>query len=578
MTKNEIFVLPPEEADFCVLDVETTGLSPRVNGIIEIGIVKVSNLKIVDKYHSLINPGKDIPYFITQLTGITNEEVYDAPFFEDISAEVEDFISGSVLTAHNFSFDNSFLRREFRYIGKEYPQNPGLCTMKLARRLYPLLKSKSLKSVCAHLKLKNKDAHRALSDAEITARALIKMVKEAKQKHKVETVGDLLHLQQAPKSSLREEIKKKALSEDMMSLPDAPGIYYFLNSKGEVIYIGKAKSLRNRLRSYFSSAAPGKSKKIVKQASRLKIEITNSELTALLSEAESIKLINPKHNYQLKRYGNKYFLRINTTHKFPTLEICNFFDFDGNDYFGLFISRKKAAAVHEMLTRTFALRECSDEEFDKGKKCFLAEIERCSAPCAGEGIIEYKDELEKVYDFLYGRRQFALNRLINKMKDYSDKEKYEKAAEVKELIDMLLSQTHKSSLLAEPVNKANVLFEVSEGFGKDYILMLEGKIFIKKYILKEKDMFEESLEDYFEGALNLSALPNDEDLEKMKITLNWLVRNRNKVRAFYLKDYKNKQELYAKLSSGNTRQAVPLESTFDLKNFISHLEPDETSV
>lgn len=575
MKKNELSALLPEEAEFCVLDVETTGLSPRTNGIIEIGIVKVSNMKIVDKYHSLVNPGKDIPYFITQLTGITNEEVYDAPFFEDISSDIEDFISGSVLTAHNFPFDNSFLRREFRYIGREYPQNPGLCTLKLARRLYPSLKSKSLKSVCTHLKLKNKSAHRALSDAEITAKALIKMVKEAKKSYNVETVGDLLHLQQAPKSSLREEIKKKALSDDMMGLPDAPGIYYFLNSKGEIIYIGKAKSLRNRLRSYFSSTAPRKSKKIVKQASHLKIEITNSELTALLGEAESIKLINPRHNYQLKKYGNKYFLRINRTHNFPSLEICNYFDFDGNDYFGLFISRKKAAAVHEMLTKTFALRECSDEDFDKGKKCFLAEIERCPAPCIGEGVREYSEELEKVYDFLYGKRQFALNRLINKMKDYSDREKYEKAAEIKELIDMLLAQTHKSSLLAEPVNKANVLFEISEGFGKDYILMLEGKIFIKKYLLSEKDMFEESLDDYFEDTLNLNALPDDEDLEKMKITLNWLVRNRNKARAFYLKDYKNKHELYSQLSGDWRSNQVLKGENFELKNFVSNFEVEE---
>src|SRR5690606_12186155 len=207
-------------------------------------------------------------------------------------------------------------------------------------------------------------------------------------------------------------------------------------------------------------------------------------------------------------------------------------------------------------------------------KCFLAEIERCTAPCVNNDRNLYLDELEKVYEFLYGKNQFALNRLINKMKDYSEKLKYEKAAEVKELVDLILAQTHKSSLLAEPVNLANVLFEVTENFGKDYILMLEGKIYIKKYFLDEKDLFEEALDDYFGQTLNLKSKPLDEDLEKMKITLNWLVKNRNKVRIFYLKEFRNKEELYTKLSHFNYRiNNIPEETAFDIKYFIKNTEP-----
>ena len=158
------------------------------------------------------------------------------------------------------------------------------------------------------------------------------------------------------------------------------------------------------------------------------------------------------------------------------------------------------------------------------------------------------------------------------MKDYSNELKFEKAAEVKEVIDMILSQTHKTSLLAEPVNSAKVLFEVSEAFAKDYVLMITGKIFIKKYAINEKDNFEEALDDYFDGTINLDILPNEEDLEKMKITLNWLIKNRNKVRAFYLKDYTSKQDLYTNLSSFNTHSNPPEASTFDIKNFITEEE------
>ena len=111
---------------------------------------------------------------------------------------------------------------------------------------------------------------------------------------------------------------KKELQEDFRELPNAPGIYYFTNKKDEIIYVGKAKSIRDRVKTYFSASAPRKAKKIIKQAARLKHVITNSELTALFTEAETIKMFEPKHNAQLKKFGNKYFIRITRTHKAPT--------------------------------------------------------------------------------------------------------------------------------------------------------------------------------------------------------------------------------------------------------------------
>ncbi|HED05230.1 MAG TPA: hypothetical protein ENI61_00940 [Ignavibacteria bacterium] len=569
MSKNEMIKTPVDEANFCIIDVETTGLSSRTNNIIEIGLVKVSGLKIIDTFHSLINPGRDIPYYTTQLTGINNQDIYEAPFFEDIVDEIEEFIGEDILTAHNFPFDFGFLKKEFKYCGKNKPDNPNLCTLKLARRLYPQLKSKSLHSLSKYLRLINKNEHRALGDAEITAHVLIKMIKEVNKKHGINNIDELLRLQSLPKTQLKKIKIKKELANDIAELPVAPGIYYFLNSKNEIIYIGKTKSLRDRVNSYFSQTAPKKAKKIIQQASRLKIKITNSELSALLTEAESIKLVNPKHNSQLKKYGNKYFLKINCNHKFPTLEITNHFDFDGNDYFGLFISKKKADSVFKIINKAFALRECNDKEFAKGKKCFLADIERCTAPCVNNRNSSYLDELEKVYEFLYGKNQIVLNRLIHKMKEHSQKRKYEKAAEVKSLIELILSQIHKSSLLAEPVNLANVLFEINEGWDNDYVLMLEGKIYIKKYELSEKDYFEDTLNDYFEGTVNVNKNPTEEDLEKMKITLNWLIKNRNKARTFYLKDFTSKQDFFNRISLNNYRGNIPQESTFNLHSFLN---------
>jgi DNA polymerase III subunit epsilon len=536
---------PLDEAEFSVLDVETTGLSARNNHIIEIGIAKVRNLRIVDRYHSLVNPGCDIPYFITQFTGITNDDVYDAPYFGSLIENINKFIGSSVISAHNLSFDDSFLTYEYIRNGFEPLSNEKVCTLKIARRLFPSLRSKSLSSITAHLRLKNINAHRALGDAEVTAHALIKMIKKLKKDEGICAISDLIDYQKS--AALKNQKIKISKSEHNIIhlLPNAPGIYYFINRKNEIIYVGKAKSLRDRLKSYFSPTASRKTKKIIRQAVKLKTELTNSELTALLAEAETIKIINPKHNTQLKKYGNKYFIKVTQTHKYPRLEISNHFDFDGNDYFGLFISRKRADKIMDMIDKTFAVRECTEKEFQKSRKCFLADIERCTAPCIKKSDKLYYDELKKVYEFLSGKNQTALDRLLNKMKIYSSEEKYEKAAEVKDLIELILAQTHKSALLSEPVNSANVLFEITENQMKDYVLMIAGKIFIKSYLHNKSDLFDEAIDDFYSETTNIKMMPTEEDLEKMKITLNWLIKNRNKVRIFYLKNYKSKQHLFS---------------------------------
>ena len=539
-----------KEAEFSVLDVETTGLSAKNNRVIEIGIVKVKNLKIADKYTTLINPGCDIPYFITQFTGISNSDVAYSPGFYDTAEEIEEFIGNSIVSGHNLSFDEGFLSYEFIRNGFEPLSNLSVCTLKLSRKIFPSLKSKSLGSVSEYLGIKNRDSHRALSDAEATAQILIKLLRKLSKENGIKTIQQLLEFQSSVVPSNQIIKLPKDIHDSLYSLPDTPGVYYFLNKKNEIIYIGKAKSLKDRVRSYFAATTVGKPKKIVKQAAKIKTEITNSELTALLLEAESIKLINPRHNRQLKKYGNKYFIRINKSNKYPKVEITTKFDFDGHDYFGLFISRRKAEVVLDIIDKTFALRECDEKEFSKGKKCFLADIERCTAPCVKSINPDYFDELEKVYEFLSGGNQSALNRMLNKMKDHAAKEKYEKAAETKQVIDLILSQTHKSSLLAEPVNKANVLFEITEGINHDYILLLEGKYFIKKSSLNGRDSFEEAIDDFYANTIRMDINPTEEDLEKMKISLNWLTKNRNKVRIFYLKDFGSKDELFSALSSG----------------------------
>lgn len=560
---EELLSYPLSDVPFVVFDVETTGLHASYNNIIEIGMVKVINGKIIDKYSTLINPGRYIPPFITSLTGISDKDLYDAPFFDEVMNDILKFLHGSVLTAHNLQFDLSFLRKEFRVNGLTTFSPLQLCTLKLARRLYPKLKNRSLGQLAAHLEIPHRDAHRALGDALTTAKILMHFIKNLEEENDVLSLEELLLIQYQPINEEKVKVKR-SFNKDLAVLPQAPGVYMFLNSKNEIIYIGKAKSLRERIKSYLAVSSPNKSKKILRYARRIKTIITNTELIAMLAESELIKQVKPKYNVMLKGYPNKYFLKINRDEPFPRPIISNNFSFDGNDYFGLFVTKRKANELLELIDHIFLLRECEDKEFLKEQKCYLADIERCTSPCVNKDVSLYENELIKVFEFMHGENNFALNRMIKKMKNFSEQQKYEKAAEVKSLIDLILAQIQKTSLLAEPVNKAKVVFEIKgETNVKDYILLIEGKVFIKEYFIDEKSFFDEKLVEYYNKTINSFTPPDEEDLEKLKVILNWIIRNRKNVKIYYLDNYKNFEELIASFERNNNSEIEP-ETIFEV--------------
>ncbi len=538
------------ETSFSVIDFETTGTSPPSSRAIEVGIVRIENLEIIDTFQSFFNPGISIPPFISQLTGIENEDLIDAPKFENVATEIKEFISDSVLVGHNLQFDYAFLKSEFNQANIILPNLEQICTLKLSRRLFPELKSKSLGNMAKHLRVRHKNVHRALSDATVTAKILLKLINKLNDEYNSEALSDLVAFQNTPSVSKSFRLVKKKLIDDIASLPDTPGVYFFRDTRDKIIYIGKAKNLKKRVKNYFSSSASRKAKKIARKASRLGFAKTKSELGALILEAELIKIHKPQFNTLLKRYSQNYFIKVKLEHKFPDIKVSTNFDFDGNDYFGPYSNRITANSLKEIVDKTFMLRECTDKVLAKNKKCYLLDIKRCIAPCIDKSITdEYKSELQNVYEFLEGKNQQAVNRLLNKMKSLSEKQKYEEAAEVRDTVNLILNQLTRSSILAEPINKANALIEIKDSLTPDYILFLEGKVFLKDYYIKEQDFFDVALEDFYENTIHLLAGMENRDLEKIKISLSWLIKNRNKVKIHYLKDYNTKEELFVQLQS-----------------------------
>lgn len=549
MNSNEILDLQINEAEFCVLDVETTGTSAYSCRVIEIGLVKIKDLQITETFRAFINPGREIPYFITQLTGIQNSDVYDAPYFDEVADKIIDFIGSSITVAHNAQFDLSFLKSEFQNAGLPKLNNLSLCTLKLARKMFPEIKSKSLGSVVRHLGITHKNVHRALGDATVTGKILLKMISDLTKQNKIRLVSDLINLQYTPIVKENFRLIKKKLVNDFIKIPNEPGVYLFKNSKDEIIYVGKAKALKDRVKSYFSSTTEKKTRRIVRLASKLDFQTTNGELTALLAEAELIKIHKPVCNVQLKKYSQTYFIRINKKTEFASIEQNNKFDFDDNDYFGPYNNQDIVKNLIEIINKTFLLRECDDKEWNKKKECYLAQINRCIAPCTNTSIKEeYVNELQNVYDFLSGKNQIALDRLLNKMKSLSEKQKYEEAAQIRDLVNLILAQIHKTSIIAEPINRANLLLVINNSDRKDYLLLIAGKVFIRNNIISSEESFDTALDDYFNNTTSLFHKVEERDLEKIKIVLSWLIRNRNEVNVYYLKDYISKDELFAAAS------------------------------
>jgi DNA polymerase-3 subunit epsilon len=183
------------ESTFVVVDVETTGLNPIEDRITEIAMMKVQNGVLLDEFSTLINPLVTIPASITELTGIDNLMVADAPPAREVVSAIAEFLGDSVFVAHNAPFDWGFVSQTtMRERGIEI-SNPQLCTVKLSRRILPHLSSKSLGWVTSALNIRIPERHRASGDAYATALVLVKFLSFLERKHEIHTISELLRFQ-----------------------------------------------------------------------------------------------------------------------------------------------------------------------------------------------------------------------------------------------------------------------------------------------------------------------------------------------------------------------------------------------
>ncbi|MBN1117935.1 MAG: GIY-YIG nuclease family protein [Bacteroidales bacterium] len=373
---------------YTIIDIETTGGSPVSERITEIAVFVFDGKNIVDQFVSLINPERQIPYYITQLTGISNSMVADAPKFYEIAKQIVEMTEGKIFVAHNASFDYSFIKNEFKNLGYNFHREK-LCTVNLSRKYLPGYKSYSLGKICGELGIVIEGRHRAAGDAFATVK-LFEII--------------LNHNKDSIESQLLSGLSQKDLNPNLepkkiRSIPDEAGVYYFYNDKHDLIYIGKSKNLHTRVLSHFRNTKSKKAIEMRNAIADLDYELTGNDLIAQLKESAEIKQNKPVYNRAQRRavshYGlyhysdSKGYIRfeIAKNTKQNAIPLCSF------------SGAKSGKSYMQRLVDKYTLCQRLCGLYTSTGSCFQYEIMECKGACIGKELPEdYNKRAELVIE------------------------------------------------------------------------------------------------------------------------------------------------------------------------------------
>jgi DNA polymerase-3 subunit epsilon len=285
---------------YAVVDIETTGGNAQYGGITEIAIILFNGKEIEGRFETLVNPEQHVPRYITALTGISDYMLADAPKFEEIAERIYILLKDRIFVAHNVNFDYSFIYHHLARCGYDW-QAKKLCTVRYARKVLPGKSSYSLGNITRSLGIEIENRHRAGGDAMATVQLLQHLINnDVEQKHLASFIKG-----KNPNTYLPMNVA----AEEFADIPYNPGVYYFHNKAGKIIYVGKAKNLKYRVRSHFSNNNPAQRKQeFVRNIHKITYTVCATELMAIVLEALEIKRLWPVYNRSQKRFEQLYAL------------------------------------------------------------------------------------------------------------------------------------------------------------------------------------------------------------------------------------------------------------------------------
>jgi DNA polymerase-3 subunit epsilon len=359
------------------VDIETTGCSLGLHRIIDVAVIGVTGDRVDFDWQSLVNPGVLVPAGITELTGIDNEMLADAPPFERIARELRERLQGRVFIAHNVRFDYGFIRREFALTGHAW-SSPHLCTVRLSRALYPEMPRHNLDAVMERHGIHIEYRHRAMPDAQV--------LREFWRKVRADWPADAL--QSALDLASQRAMLPAALPPDLADdLPEGPGVYRFFGMAEGIetlLYVARANNLRERVLDHFrASASDAKSRKLAEQVRRVEWTETAGELGASLLEAREVRETQPVYNRQVRGGGERLTWRFDADDAAPQLVQLDADVLRTGNAFGAYRTERDARRALEGLAREhqWCFKLLGIEEGPGS--CFGLQVGRCRGACVG---------------------------------------------------------------------------------------------------------------------------------------------------------------------------------------------------
>jgi len=385
---------------FAIIDIETCGgkFDFKRGRIIEISILIHDGLTVVDEFTSLINPECYISTYFTNISGITNAMVDDAPKFYEVAKQILEITKDKIFVAHNVGFDYGFVKEEFASLGYAYKRDT-LCTVRLTRKLIPSLKSYSLGNLCDYIGIDNEARHRARGDAMATAKLfdVLMQVKSDHPQFKSKGIDELMVRR-------IDKIKKYILDK----IPEDCGVYYFLDQDQQIIYIGKSTNMYNRALSHFNSKEQ-KGRKMLNELYNVDFVKTGNELIALLHENEEIKRFKPKFNRLRKADTFTHCIDWSKNEQgIISFKIVPFQESNNNLQSFTSYSSARNCLENMIDEYTLCIKYCGLA--DAEAVCFNHQIKKCNGICAKQEEVEVynKRAIEITKKHSYKQASFAI--------------------------------------------------------------------------------------------------------------------------------------------------------------------------
>lgn len=362
---------------FAIVDIETTGMRSERDRIIEIGIILMEGDSIVRTYSTLINPECPVSPGATLINGITNEKLAMAPTFDEVALQIDEMLRGAVFVAHNVRFDYQFVKKEFQRLGMEF-RLPYLCSVELSRFFYPKAQRHNLDALIKRHNFDCESRHRAYDDAHVVFQFLQAVKKEFGAKVFWKT------LEEKTVGGGRNAPYENSLRE----LPDSPGVYYLYGDSNDLLYIGKSKNVRTRVRSHFSPSAG--EHHLREGTVRIASRSTPGELSALLLESHAIKNESPVFNRKLRKPKKMVVAFEQLTQEgYRTVELRTESELPNGENIAAIFRTMTAARqnLREIAKEHFLCQKLLGLEKTAGT-CFGSQIGLCKKACAGAESVE----------------------------------------------------------------------------------------------------------------------------------------------------------------------------------------------